>query len=178
VTLPGMLACILATSVAQLIFKDSIYTLSLRQRGVRLGSSADVRLLQRLIVEQVDLEPAVAVRPDEPLQRVLDLTAETNTTDFIVVDKSGLYEGMLTAEDLRTVFIQREAVPLLLVKELARPDIPPVRATDDLASVLDAFARHDVARLPVCLSRDNPRIIGLISRPSLMKRYQWALAES
>jgi CIC family chloride channel protein len=178
VTLPGILACILATSTAQLIFKDSIYTLALRQRGVRLGSSADIRLLQRLIVEQVDLEPAVAVHEDEPLQRLLDLTAETNTTDFIVVDKEGLYEGMVVSEDLRTALLQREAIPLLLVEELMRPDLPPVRASDDLATVLDAFARHEVSRLPVCLSRDRPKIIGLISRPSLMKRYQRALAES
>src|SRR5439155_4887706 len=38
--LPAMLACITATGVARLISRDSIYTLSLRMRGVQVGTSS------------------------------------------------------------------------------------------------------------------------------------------
>jgi hypothetical protein len=52
-----------------------------------------------------------------------------------------------------------------------------VRSTDDLASVLSTFSGYDVARLPVCLPARPDRIIGLVSRRSLMKRYHRALTE-
>jgi len=53
-----------------------------------------------------------------------------------------------------------------------------VRSTDDLAQVLEAFSLYEVARLPVALSSDVNRIIGLISRRALMQRYTQALGGS
>jgi CIC family chloride channel protein len=177
VVLPAMLACVVATGIARLVFRDSIYTLSLRLRGVRVGTMADLTVLRRLHVEQVNLEPAVVVRDSDPFQRVLDIASASNVTDFVVSDKRGSYIGMLTADDIKTALLQREAVPLLLVAEVMRPDVPIVHASDDLATVLDTFARHDVARLPVTLANGSGQVIGLVSRGALMKRYQSALAE-
>ncbi len=177
IILPSMLACIIATSVAQVIFRDSIYTAALRQRGVRLGNAADLTLLQRLSVEQVDLEPATVVRDFDPFQRVLDLTAETGATDFVVLDRKGLYIGMVTAEDIRSALLERDAVPLLTVSELMRLNVPVVRNTDPLALVLDTFARYELSRLPVTLRRNDAKVIGLISRAALMRRYQKGLNE-
>ncbi len=178
IILPAMLATIIATSVAQLIFRDSIYTISLRERGVRLGSAGDLTLLRRIRLEEVALEPASVVRADEPFQRVLDLTANTGATDFIVLDKVGNYGGMVVAEDIKTALLEREAIPLLNVGEMMRAEIPLVRPTDDLAGVLDIFSRHDVGRLPVCLAEGSGRVIGLVSRAALMKRYQRALSDA
>jgi hypothetical protein len=50
--------------------------------------------------------------------------------------------------------------------------LPVVGTTDDLATVLDALSRHDVARLPVCLASSPGHVIGLISRVALLRRYQ------
>jgi CIC family chloride channel protein len=177
IVLPAMLSAILATTTAQLIFRDSIYTVSLRQRGVRLGTSADVRLLQRLSVEEVALEPAVTVRAGEGMQGVLDLLRETGATDFVVVDGQGGYVGMLLGDDIKTALFDREAVPLLLVGELLRPEVPLVRTDEDLAAVMDTFSKHDLGRLPVTVTGGSGRVIGLISRAGLMKRYQAALGE-
>src|SRR5690606_19052741 len=89
VVLPAMLCAFIATSTAQLLFRDSIYTLGLRQRGVSVGASADLSLLRRMNVEQVLLEPATFVRIGDPFQKVVDLIHKTNDTDFVVVDRAG-----------------------------------------------------------------------------------------
>ena len=65
---------------------------------------------------------------------------------------------------------------LLLVQEVMRANLPIVRNTDDLATVLNQFSAHDVSRLPVGLPGNTSRVIGLISRAALMRRYQEALA--
>ena len=96
VVLPIMLAAIVATAGAQLLFRDSIYTLKLRRRGVRIGSLTDLTLLRRLIADDVPLIPARSVKADDPLQLLIDLAGETNATDFVVVDEKGDYQGIVT----------------------------------------------------------------------------------
>ena len=85
-------------------------------------------------------------------------------------------QSLWMTDDLRTALLQREAIPLLVAGEIARTDLPAVRSTDDLAQVLQAFSLYEVARLPVALSADADRIIGLISRRALMLRYNQALS--
>lgn len=178
VMLPAMLATVVATGIARRIFPDSIYTMALRERGVRLSSGSDAVLLRRLSVEQVDLEPAVTVHASDTLQHLLDLKARMGASNFVVTDKSGFYTGLVAEDDIYTALLQREAVPLLLAGELMRPDIPLIRNSDDLASVLDIFSRHDVDYLPVALEQTPGKVIGLISRAGLMRRYQTTLADT
>lgn len=177
VMVPAMLACVFATGFARLLFKDSIYTLTLRLRGVHVGGEAGQNALRRLSVEQVPLEPATSVYPEDPLQKVLDLIEQTGTADFVVMDHQDVYRGMVLGDDLRTALLSREAIPLLLVGELMRSEIPAVGLQADLLSVLDTFNRHEVARLPVCMNGSH-HIVGLISRAALMRRQQQAMGES
>jgi chloride channel protein, CIC family len=177
ILLPGMLVTVIATGVARLIFRDSIYTLTLRLRGVRVGGAADVSLLRRITAEQVRLEPAAMFHGQDPFQRVVDLVTETGAADVVVVDGRGLYEGIVTADDVQATLIGREALPLLLVQDVMRTDVPIVRSSDDLSTVLDVFGRHDCEHLPVSLPNTPGKVIGLISRTALMRRYQEALKE-
>jgi len=107
----------------------------------------------------------------------LDLSAQLHIQNFAVIDKQGYYIGMLVEDDVNTALLEREAVPLLLVGEMVRPEIPLVRNSDDLASVLDTFSRFEIDHLPVCLEQAPGKVIGLISRAGLMRAYHKKLAE-
>jgi chloride channel protein, CIC family len=173
--LPAMLASVVAAGSARLIFPDSIYSLSLRRRGVRVGTGSDLTLLRRLTVEQVELEPVVAIAMSSSLERLLQLTAETGAADVVALNPDGTYAGMVSSDDMRTALWQRDAIPLLTVGELVRPEVPVVRSTDDLATVLATFSGFDVSRLPVCVPARSDRVIGMVSRSALMRRYHRAL---
>jgi chloride channel protein, CIC family len=175
--LPAMLASVVAAGAAKLMFRDSIYSLSLRRRGVRVGSGSDLTLLRRLSVEQVDLEPVVSISVESTLERLLQLSEESGASDVVALNPDGTYAGMVSSDDMRTALWQREAIPLLTVGELVRPEVPVVRSTDDLASVLATFAGYEVNRLPVCVPARPERVIGLVSRSSLMRRYHRALSQ-
>ena len=115
---------------------------------------------------------------DTPLEKILELTGQTGVMDFVVFDGAGNYSGMVVAADLGTTLLQREAIPLLVAADVARSDLQPVRSTDDLAAVLQAFSLLEVARLPVALPMNPNQIIGLISRRALMQRYNQSLSDA
>jgi CIC family chloride channel protein len=177
VVLPAMLATIVATGLARLIFPDSVYTLSLRRRGVKVGTSSDLRILRRLTVDQVELEPVSSVTAQTPFDELVKRTADSGTSDFVVFDKSGNYAGLVTADEVREALLSPESIPLLLAGEVVRGDVPCVRSSDDLSTVLETFSRFEVGRLPVCVANNPRHVIGLISRGALMRRYHKALLE-
>ena len=171
VMLPAMFAAIIATAVAQLLMRDSIYTLKLRRRGVRLGRLADLTILKRITVDQVRRIKAVQVKPEDPLQRLLDLAGESEAMDFVVVDEQDVYQGLVIAADIRTALLRPEAVPLLVVGELMRSGVPTVNSQETLDTVLDKFARSDVQSLPLLGDEDASPVLGLITRQAVMARY-------
>jgi CIC family chloride channel protein len=171
VILPVMLSGVTATLMAQLVFRDSIYTLKLRRRGVRLNTLADTTILKRLQVSQIELQHCPTVLPDDPLQSLLDKAATWSISDFAVVDDKGDYQGMAVAHDIKTALLQREAIPLLVVGEIMRDDLPTVGPYESLDLVLDKFARHDVQSLAVSESADNDQIRALITRQAVMRHY-------
>jgi CIC family chloride channel protein len=177
VMVPAMLACIVATAISRMVQRDSIYTMGLRHRGIQVGSLSDTSLLRRMNVEQIPLEPATVIQTTDPFERIVDLTERTGATTFVVNDPPGNYAGMVVAGDIQTALLQREAVPLLVVGEILRRDLPLVSSTDDLATVLNAFASYDVNHLPVVMNGNPNHVIGLISRSALMRKYQQSLTE-
>ncbi len=76
---------------------------------------------------------------------------------------------MVVGEDLRTTLLQREAIPLMIVGELMRTNLPTVEPYETLDTVLEKFSRHEVASLAVLDAHQEVK--GLITRPRLMRSY-------
>jgi CIC family chloride channel protein len=138
-----------------------------------MGALSDLTVLRRLTPADVDLLTPTIVTRSESAQQLVDLMESTGTSEFVVIDEHSAYCGMVTSDDLRAALVYREAIPLLQVTELQRSDLPTVSADETLDIVLDKFSRSDVQSLVVIDEKD--KIIGLITRSTLMKRYQAAL---
>jgi CIC family chloride channel protein len=173
IILPLMFAAVISTVIARFICKDSVYTFKLSRLGVRMGALSDLTVLRRLTPSDVELLAPAFVKRSESAQQLVDLMESTGTSEFVVTDERDAYCGMVTSDDLRAALVYREAIPLLQVTELQRSDLPTVSADETLDIVLDKFSRSDVQSLVVLDEKE--RILGLITRSSLMKRYQTAL---
>ena len=173
VILPVMLVSILATTVAQVCLRDSIYGAWLRDKGIRTGTYSDLTLLRRMTVQEVPLTPAVMVLPEDPAQRLIELAEDYAVVDYVVCDENDKYVGMVVGQDVRATLVQREAIPLMIVSELMRVNLPVVSPQETLDVVLEQFSRHDVSSLTVVDAGD--RVKGMISRSRLMRQYHLAL---
>ena len=173
VILPLMFAAVVGTIVARLVSKDSVYTFKLSRLGVRMGAMSDLTILRRLTSQDVPLKEAIPVLESDSAQKLLELMEKTGASDFVVTDVGGHYAGMVVSDDFREALVYRESIPLLQVSELRRCDLPTVSPEETLDIVLDKFSRSDVQSLVVV--DDSDQITGLITRSSLMARYQKAL---
>ncbi len=171
--LPAMLVAVLATSISKLFTQDSIYTITLREHGVKMGASTYMAVLRRIEVAATALAPAVIVHPQDPAERLVDLSEKHNTWDFVVCDDQGHYAGLVLGDDLRPVLVEREALPVLIVGELMRRDVPPVSAKETLEDALEKFTRHDASCLAVVDGQDN--VVGTVTRAKLMRQSLQAL---
>ena len=180
VMVPIMLAAVTATVIQQLMVGESLYTLPLKKLGVKLGSAVGISALQRIGVDQLVLGKAPVAHPDEPLSSILARSQMDGVEDFVVMDKTGNYLGLLTLDDLKTVLLEPEAAPLLLVGEVMRADVPPIKFHDTLDAALAMFGRFEVSRLAVLNdvtpADKTPALLGFLTRSELMKRYQQELA--
>ena len=174
VILPIMAAGVTALAVARWIEPASIYTLKLLRRGIGLGSS-EMRTLQRISAREIPRITAPVVHPEDPIDKVVRLMRTSTANDFVVVDRNGRLAGMVLGDDLRTILLESEAVPLLNVSDVLRGDIPTVRLDDTLDAILEKFSQVPVQALPVLGDRDGSAH-ELITRTAVMNRYHQALA--
>ena len=176
VMLPVMFAAIVATAIAKLIMRDSIYTLKLRRRGIRLDTSLDMSVLRSITAADLPRQKPVFVALDDPLQSLLDISQEQDVTHFVVVGEDGGYLGMVLPYEVRVALLQPEAVPLLLVEELIHTEVPLAYPGETLDLIMDKFAPSESDVLPLAAGPDDPRITALITRQGMMHGYQAALA--
>lgn len=176
---PIMLAAIISTMFARMLMSDSIYTAKLRRAGIRIGTGRDLGILRHVPVASVKYAalPNEPVYASDPLSKLITLHAHHNVPDFPVIDHEGRYLGMVTGHDMRSALIDREAIPLLLVAELMRTDIPTITANEHLDTVMDKFAKSDVSSLCLLDQFGQMNPVALITREHVMMRYHQVLDE-
>jgi CIC family chloride channel protein len=175
VMLPMMLSAVIATIIHQLMMGESIYTRPIRAMGIRIGSAVGVSALRRIGVDQMKLEPAPVVRPNDTLSDVLSRGQKTGTADWVVLDEQDRYLGLLTIDDLKVVMLEPESAPLLLVGEVLRSDVPPLKKFDTLDVALENFARYGVTHMPV-VDGKSQKVLGVLAREDLLLRYHQELS--
>ncbi|MCE2881532.1 MAG: chloride channel protein [Planctomycetaceae bacterium] len=165
ILLPVILVAAIATIVARLFERHSLYTAELAALGVRLGSGTDLSQLRRLRVGDVPLKEAVTVRGSAPATSIVAL-ADTDD-EFVVLDDAGRLEGIVGARDLRIALVNREALPLLQVRDIARTGIRAIDKDLPLDHALDMLERG-----PLPVKDESGAIAGILTRSRLMRTWR------
>jgi CIC family chloride channel protein len=173
IILPLMLSVVTATLLSRYFLGgESIYTLKLTRRGVRLRFGRNVDILQGVRVEEVMATDVVTVLPDTPLEELTQLFFRTNRHAFSVVDERGRLSGIVSMTDLRNA---QGDTSQMRVGDLMIRSVITAFPDETLDVVLRRMGPRDLSRLPV-VSRDDPRLlIGDIRRNDVVRAYNLAL---
>ncbi|GAB4481020.1 MAG: hypothetical protein Kow00124_28320 [Anaerolineae bacterium] len=178
IILPLMLTIVIAMLISRRMLEgESIYTLKLKRRGVRLRSGRDVDILEGVTVEEIMQRDPDTVRSDMTITALSDELDRTHHHGIAVVDADGRLWGIVTLTDLDRA-VSRNISRRTTVAEIGTPRSHLLVAYPDetIGAVLARLGTRGLGHLPV-VSRDHPdRLVGMIGRADIIRAYNIALA--
>ncbi len=169
IILPLMMACIVSTLVSSRVHPESIYTIKLVRRGIRIRAGQDVNVLRRIPVREVMRPDPPRIDPAERLDRILELVLHSRDNTFYVVDADGRYQGAISLQDLRQVLPEAELLRHLVVAEDLAGEGPSVPADAGLDQVITRLELGYRDELPVL---ENGRLVGAVRLEDVLERYR------
>ncbi len=170
--LPLMLSATFATFVADRVHPQSVYTMPLERRGIRLRKSGDIDVLDSISVGEVMSPTDATASSGMSVAEAAELMDRLRYHGLPVVDDGELV-GIVSVSDLLRVEVDRAGTPVATVMT-ARP--VTVGPGTPVSEAMERMAVLDIGRLPV-VAHDR-RLIGMFRRVDAIKAYHHALAES
>jgi CIC family chloride channel protein len=173
ILLPLMGAVIISTIVAQQWQPESIYTLKLVKRGIRLFRGRDIDVMAAVTVEEVMDKNPVTVSLHMPLSELVQVFAKTNSHGFPVLDEDGKLWGIVSLSDLRRACPVENSVPEnLTVRDIANPNIVIAYPDERLSDIIPRMAPRDLSRVPVVSREDHRELLGILRRQNIIRAYE------
>ena len=174
IILPLMLAVVVSTAIAQQIHPESIYTLKLIRRGIRLARGRDIDVMDSVRVEEVMRGNPVTVNPNLSAKMLGDLFLQTNSHGFPVVDDQGKLLGVVSLTDYRRAMETGAGgkQTALRVRDIATKHVAVAYPDESVQMALRRMAPRDLSRLPVVSREDPTRLVGLVRRNDVIRAYE------
>lgn len=174
IILPLMFAVIIAMLLAQWLRKDSVYSLALSRKGLRLQRGRDIEVLEGISVRDVMETDMLTLRDADSLTAATEVFNRTRHHGLAVVNGEGDLVGILTLQDVERA--QAASVgETCTVGDACIRDLIVTYPDESIGAALRRMSTRDIGRLPV-VDRDNPRRLrGLLRRIDLVRAYDVAL---
>lgn len=170
--LPLMLCSILASFVASVIKKDSIYTMKLTRRGVDLSRGMEVSIMQATRVRDVMSHNMVVLNESMGFNDLLQKVINANEAYYYVTDDEGKYRGSFNVHDVKEVLNEKSLAGLVVAKDLVPISVSPSIEMDaTLAQCMRKFSIYEMEELPVVDNENSNRLIGKIGRRDIINVY-------
>ncbi|RME83676.1 MAG: CBS domain-containing protein [Caldilineae bacterium] len=171
VILPLMVVTIISVWVAHRRYPESIYTLKLVRRGLRLRYGRDVDILDAVRVREImDTDPPT-VPETISLQELQEYFDRTHHHGTLVLDKEGRLVGIITLQDLARSK-KRENWETLPVSACMTRTLVTARPDESIGDALQRIAARDIGRIPVVASDDPQKLLGILRRQDIIRAYR------
>ncbi|MDH3600377.1 MAG: chloride channel protein [Candidatus Tectomicrobia bacterium] len=170
IILPLMLTTVISISVANRLSTESIYTLKLSRRGVRLSRGQDVDVMQTVRVSEVMDTEAETVLAAMPLEELALEFERTHHHSFPVLDAQGLLYGIVSIRDLERA-MSNEKFDAMTAGDIATVQLVTVSPDEPVATAIERMAPRDLSRLPVVEPGNVHRLLGIIRRGDIGRAY-------
>ncbi|MGQ9469431.1 MAG: chloride channel protein [Nitrososphaerales archaeon] len=162
----------IATILAYVITGDfSIYESQVYNRAQSMAHRAEysVPLLEKLKVEDAMMGSVITIRPEDMINTAAKIMADNRIKGLPVVKDKNLV-GIITLIDILRV--PDETREKTIVDQVMSKKLIVTYPDESLYQAFEKMIRYEVGRLPV-VDRSNPKkLIGIITRGDIGKRYE------
>ena len=168
----------LATSISYLTVKyfteHSIYTAQLAKRGELITHDKDKAVLTLMDLKEEIERNFRQVEPYDTLGNLVKEVTKSNRNLFPVVDRDGLFLGVVTLDDIREIMFDRAKYETTLVYELMHMAPEHIETTDGMQKVMEKFESSGAWNLPVV---QKGQYVGFVSKSRLYSEYRKRLKD-
>ncbi len=173
--LPLMAAVIFSMIVSERMLKDSIYTLKLTRRGIRLHRGRDVDVMENITVKEAMRPSPKPVPCTLPLRTVPHLLDAARMHGLPVVDAEGRLQGVITIQDVESAAESDKENLEQPVLQFCSQHLVVAYPDETLQRALERMSHRDIGRLPVVDHNNSSKLVGWISRADIIRAYERAL---
>jgi CIC family chloride channel protein len=177
IILPLMVTVVFAALVAGRLFKHSIYTVKLAKRGIELRGGRDIAVLRSHTVAEVMDSRFETIPAATTLQEIFRIIERSRESYFVVVNRHGDMQGILSFQDIRNLLTQHTLDYLVIAQDLVIPDTVVLTTDENLETAYQLFGQRGFVLLPVVASADSRRVVGVLRREDLIDYYNKRLID-
>ncbi len=174
ILLPPVFAVAVSMYISERLQPESVYTLSLVRKGLRLRRGRDVDILESLTVGEVMQQSPPVLRERDSLLAASEKMAELHSHGLPVVEERGRLVGVLSVQDIERA-AERGLSMDRPVGEVCTREVLVAYPDESVQAALRRMNARDVGRLPVVDRRDPQRLVGLLRRADILRAYDLAL---
>ena len=118
-----MLTCVIGTSIARHLKKDSLETVELSRAGIDLEAGKERNIMKSLRVGDVMAREVATIPEHMTLGQFARFIEKTQHTNFPLVNARNELTGIISVQDFMGVVFDPHLMDLVVVKELATTSV-------------------------------------------------------
>jgi len=167
--IPLMITCTLSYITTKLVIPNSVYTYQLAEKGELVTLNKDKTVLKMMNINKLLETNFITVKPGDTLGDLVKAVSNSTRNIFPVIDKDGIFCGMVVLDDIRKIMFRPELYDTTFVLDLMF--YPPVfvNIEDSMEEVAQKFYQSGRYVLPVL---KEGKYIGFVSRANVFSDYR------
>ena len=170
---PLMIVSALSLAVNRMFFRESIYTQSIAEKGVKVSFNKDETILNMMTSSYLIETNFATVLPNQTLGDLVKIIASSSRNIFPVVDENGIFKGHILFDDVRKFMFDTTLYNTPVEKIMVYPDYV-INYDETMESIVQKFEESHKYNIVIV---DNGKYLGYISRANVFTTYQATLKE-
>lgn len=173
--IPLIIASTISFVTTRFVEKYSIYTKRIAKQGDLLTHDSDQAVLTLLRTEKFIENDFTSISTESSLGDLVEVVAKSSRNIYPVVDKEGIFKGVIYLDDIRDIMFHRELYDAVYVYNIVKDASVVVEKDEKMESVVKKFENSGAWNLPV-VDADG-KYLGFISKSKLFLAYREQLQE-
>lgn len=174
IILPLIAAVNVSMFISWHLQQNSVYTLGLALKGVKLQRGRDVDVLETITVKEIMETEITTLCEHDSLSYAEELLLKKKYHGLPVIDNANKLMGIITTQDIDRAYDDNSRIPLTVGENCTR-ELLVVYPDDTIAAALQRIGVRKVSQLPV-VDRNNPyKLVGFLHSTDIARAYELAL---
>lgn len=167
--LPLMTAVAVATGLAQIITRDTLYSIKLERIGVRIREEPARSQMDQITAAEAMRSNVPLVATDTPLDELAMVLSRAGGNAVAVTDEQNRFQGLISSSDV-TAALERTD-PEITAADIVMRSPLRVYPDDSLRDVVALLADTDVRQVPVVARFDEQRLLGMVTQRDVLTAF-------